>query len=360
MQLSLTEFGSSYIAESTSLSSSSIQNDGFSQTSVDKNLITSNLHGHQFSSVYSIKHLGEFCESCGYFVRSTTLKIYLCQHCHIICHSIICLKKLTRRCPYLHFLAKTNDQINHDLSDKNRYNETNKSVFGSSKYDAIHYKYRLAFKSLNLTDLSFFTANLKDQHWVCSECHGFVDPLFNLFNSYENKSTGFNFCNSYLKMGSELLISTIYDTELSKSEDLSIPQLWFQVPSLAHYLNESKKCDVKHVNSDLRLSNVGSFISKDDHLGPIQTWSDISVMQAINKMRYCNRISVNELVDKPQTKFLSLLDIETKNYGQARLCYYTGLFFCSKCHWGDKIQIPSCIFVLGDYKPKPVGFRFYF
>uniref|UniRef100_A0A8L8JT12 Phorbol-ester/DAG-type domain-containing protein n=1 Tax=Heligmosomoides polygyrus TaxID=6339 RepID=A0A8L8JT12_HELPZ len=37
-----------------------------------------------------------------------------------------------------------------------------------------------------------------------------------------------------------------------------------------------------------------------------------------------------------------------------RLCEYTGLLFCSKCHWNDTWSIPARIFHNMDAKPRPV------
>ncbi|ETN80499.1 hypothetical protein NECAME_09123 [Necator americanus] len=39
---------------------------------------------------------------------------------------------------------------------------------------------------------------------------------------------------------------------------------------------------------------------------------------------------------------------------QPRLCEYTGLLFCSKCHWGDQWSIPARIIHNMDARPRPV------
>ncbi|KAL5106084.1 hypothetical protein TcWFU_002159 [Taenia crassiceps] len=39
----------------------------------------------------------------------------------------------------------------------------------------------------------------------------------------------------------------------------------------------------------------------------------------------------------------------------ARLCYYSGKFFCASCHWGDLWCIPGKVFALGITSPCPVS-----
>ncbi|KJH49156.1 phorbol esters/diacylglycerol binding domain protein [Dictyocaulus viviparus] len=48
------------------------------------------------------------------------------------------------------------------------------------------------------------------------------------------------------------------------------------------------------------------------------------------------------------------LQYEGPSNAQPRLCEFTGLLFCSKCHWGDLWSIPARIFHNMDATPRPV------
>src|SRR5699024_8533936 len=44
----------------------------------------------------------------------------------------------------------------------------------------------------------------------------------------------------------------------------------------------------------------------------------------------------------------------SKIVSKARLCDYTGLYFCENCHIGDTAQIPARIIHNWDFRPQPV------
>ncbi|VEL19211.1 unnamed protein product [Protopolystoma xenopodis] len=59
--------------------------------------------------------------------------------------------------------------------------------------------------------------------------------------------------------------------------------------------------------------------------------------------------AVTQLVSSALT---SSIEIERD---PAKLCYYSGLFYCSRCLWKDKRTIPSHVFLLNSREPKPVS-----
>lgn len=45
--------------------------------------------------------------------------------------------------------------------------------------------------------------------------------------------------------------------------------------------------------------------------------------------------------------------VET-TYNEPKLCDYTGLYYCSKCHWGDSSIIPARIIHNWDFQERKV------
>ncbi|VDO00053.1 unnamed protein product [Rodentolepis nana] len=66
-------------------------------------------------------------------------------------------------------------------------------------------------------------------------------------------------------------------------------------------------------------------------LGPVQTPADVCVV--LQQRR---------------------LDSETTP-GVAKMCFYSGKFYCPNCHWGDTWSIPSYVFSMGITTPFPVS-----
>lgn len=41
--------------------------------------------------------------------------------------------------------------------------------------------------------------------------------------------------------------------------------------------------------------------------------------------------------------------------GEARQCDYTGLYYCSSCHWNDQAVIPARVIHNWDFEPRKVS-----
>ncbi|CAH8570914.1 unnamed protein product [Schistosoma turkestanicum] len=329
--------------------------------------------GHDFRRVSVVRYLGETCECCGHIIRRPAGKILCCRTCGVMCHFDGCLDSLTRRCPGALILPSTTTK--HHLgcrrfrteSESGTHNKPKLHPVGVTLLDTRH---RISFKHLEVSNLSFLAADLTLQSWTCAEC---LRPIYSTssnsaLSEHSNTYIPSKTTNKVLETGIGLLVGKAFEDILPKhnsmyhmmsqpnSRQFSLPTSLFKPISADPFVVESSQSTDN--------SNHYSVFPSRTTFEPIQTWYDARVMEAFRKVG--SRISSSPFIKtqnghlkiEKQTSDLNILE----NYAAdtsctmdaARLCYYSGYFYCSRCHWGDTYQIPSWMFVLGDYKPKPV------
>lgn len=89
--------------------------------------------------------------------------------------------------------------------------------------------------------------------------------------------------------------------------------------------------------TEVRLKQVTSAVQEitglfSPALGPVQTPADVSVVIQQRRLESEMEPSV------------------------AKICCYSGKFYCSNCHWGDTWCIPAKVFSMGITAPFPVSF----
>ncbi|CAH8872839.1 unnamed protein product [Trichobilharzia szidati] len=328
--------------------------------------------GHDFQMVSAIRHLGRTCECCGRIVRRPTGKIFSCRTCHIICHFDGCLNSLVRRCPGAPHLSSTVSGCYLGFRRLRTESESgaHKTSGLSPTVNFPDLRHRISFKYLDVSNLSFISANLTSQSWTCAECSKPINfsPSDAVLPRRLNKSNCAKAINEVLERGIGALVGKAFEDLLPKSDnvDQMTPQISSQQPSLSAYL-------MKFVSPELFMADSNQLNDPLKHYAisasnvtfePIQTWYDACVMQAFKKvsrpipssllidiqnghLKFDKPSSVSNLLENSSSDSPYTLD-------SAHLCYYSGYFYCSKCHWGDTFQIPACMFVMGDYKAKPV------
>ena len=227
------------------------------------------------------------------------------------------------------------------------------------------------FKYLEVDNILFVGANLSRQCWVCAECQSAIAPAPNRTVLAEPSMLSYfvRKTNSVTEAGVNLL--TLQATEDMPTEgpivNIESPQLAAQVPSLSGYLSSvmSPNSAILETNHARNTHLKWALSNKKTELGPVQTWADACILEAFNKLHRATGAPWLELRDGELTFEQSKSDIDetssklqsaSNSLDQARLCYYSGQYYCSKCHWGDSFQVPACVFVLMDARPKPVRY----
>ncbi|VDQ01949.1 unnamed protein product [Trichobilharzia regenti] len=328
--------------------------------------------GHDFQMVSAIRHLGRTCECCRRIVRRPTGKIFSCRTCHIICHFDGCLNSLVRRCPGALHLSNTVSGCHLGFRRLRTESESgaHKTSGLSPTVNFPDLRHRISFKYLDVSNLSFISANLTSQSWTCAECSKPINfsPSDAVLPRRLNKSNYAKAINEVLERGIGALVGKAFEDLLPKSDnvDQMTPQISSQQPSLSAYLmkfvsRELFTADSNQLNDPLKHYAISA---SNVTFEPIQTWHDACVMQAFKKVSRPIPSSLLIDIQNGHLKFekpssvSNLLEnsssISPYTLDSAHLCYYSGYFYCSKCHWGDTFQIPACMFVMGDYKAKPI------
>ncbi|TPP57630.1 hypothetical protein FGIG_07431 [Fasciola gigantica] len=325
--------------------------------------------GHDFKLISAFRYLGQSCEYCRSVIRDPSRRILVCMQCPVICHSQHCLRGLTRRCPCSLYssdlyanLKPPSQPAPHAGHQSGLLRSTN-------------------FRHLEVRRLCYVGANLTDQCWSCFECHMPLQPAPNNTVTAERPLTGLfiSKTDSVMENTASLLMRQAVRAESNPDEMLKwvSPQLQTQVNSL---WNQTDQILSVHPKISVPTDKTGphlqwAYADAQTDLGPIQTWADAVVLEAINHIpRVPNKISQRAALSACHFRTPFLLNGEIvrppaspepgsdcltngpqeQSSDQARLCYYTGQFYCARCHWGDSHPIPACIFTLGDYRPKPV------
>ncbi|VDO85370.1 unnamed protein product [Schistosoma margrebowiei] len=330
--------------------------------------------GHDFQSVSAMRHLGGTCEYCRHLIRGPVGKILRCRACGVICHFDGCFNSLTRRCPGALLFPSTSTKHHMGCrrlrteSESGTHNNPKFHLTGVTLFDT---RRRISFKHLEVSNLPFLSADLTLQSWTCAECLGSIDftPSYTVLSGRLNTRNLGKTINEVIETGIGVLIGKAFQDILPKhnSIDHVTSYLSTQQLSLPTYLLKPFSTGPSLVGSNQSTDNLKQYVAFASHSAsePIQTWHDAFVIEAFGKVS--RRISPSlfiktqngRLTIDKQASELNVLE----NYAadtactmdSARLCYYSGYFYCSRCHWGDTHQIPAWMFVLGDYEPKPVS-----
>lgn len=157
--------------------------------------------------------------------------------------------------------------------------------------------------SLDISRLTYPFASLSRQNWRCAGCHHRIGPPL----SVEELPLLHNVNQSYPRPIPEKLKAAV-KCMLDRSK---MPETTFW---------------------QVQVGDLAGFQSPT--LGPIQTEADSAVA-----------FQATGAVCEPNM---------SKKVKPAHLCYYSGEYFCSGCHWGDVWPIPASIFVLGISEVYPV------
>ncbi|CAL8083780.1 unnamed protein product [Calicophoron daubneyi] len=345
--------------------------------------------GHTFSLISGVHCLGKRCEHCKQKIRGPSKKVFCCSLCHIACHTDVCFRGLSRRCPGATFFSvqvqlncpptihtknlttiSATGSVNTGYKSERR--RADSAVFSlplSVPDDMLETAEKLScFRRLETTCLTYIGANLSAQSWSCFECHQPIEPAPNqtVLAEHSLLNSLFFAAGSVIEAGVSYLSrkATEPHTPIGQMTDVVTPQLSSQVLSLSDHLMQ-----FLHADTSITVPGRSSaphlqwaYSPAHAEIGPIQTWGDARVMDAIN--RICRKPGhVPKLVngeikmDDPFADETAISDDSgpaSHELNQARLCYYTGRYYCSKCHWGDSHIIPACLFCLGDSRPKPV------
>lgn len=319
----------------------------------------------------AFRFLGQLCECCGCAIRDPSRRILVCTQCRVVCHPQPCLRGLTRRCP-------------RSLNSSDLYVNL-KPPPCQPESDADHGSDSLRparFHHLEVRRLCYVGSNLTDQCWSCFECQKPLQPAPNSTVTAEPALTGpfLSKTNSVIESTADLLMRQAAQTESNPDVVLKwvTPQLQTQVNSL---WNETTQILSLHPKITVPTDKTSphlqwAYADAQTDLGPIQTWADAIVLESVHRTpRTTNKLSqrsassggharapllINGEIIRPLAVSESGMDClmdsaREQSLDSARLCYYTGHFYCAQCHWGDSHAIPACIFILGDYRPKPVG-----
>ncbi|CAI2734267.1 unnamed protein product [Schistosoma spindalis] len=329
--------------------------------------------GHDFQSVSAIRHLGGTCEYCRLLIRGPAGKILRCRACGVMCHFDGCLNSLTRRCPGALLFPSTNTK--HHMGCRRLRTESESGTHTNPKFHLtgvtlFDTRRRISFKHLEVSNLSFLSADLTLQSWTCAECLRSIDstPSNTVLPGRLNTHNLGKTINEVIERGIGVLIGKAFEDILPKhnSMDYVSSHLSSKQLSLPTCLLKPISTGPAVVRSNQSTDNFKQYAAFASHSTsePIQTWYDVCVMEAFRKVgrRVSSSLFIKtqngQLAIDKQASELNVLE----NYAadtsctmdSARLCYYSGYFYCSRCHWGDTYQIPAWMFVLGDYEPKPV------
>ncbi|VDP79502.1 unnamed protein product [Echinostoma caproni] len=327
--------------------------------------------GHEFKLTLAFRYLGQSCEYCRRVIRDPSRRILTCSQCPVVCHPQHCLRGLTRRCPCSLMSSDFYSSLKPLPSIQT------KSHTGT---DTANPMAPAQFRHLEVHCLCYLGANLTDQCWSCFECRKPLRPAPNSTVAAEPSmvSPFVQTTDCVMESTANLLMRQAASAETNPDAMLKwvTPQLRTQVDSLwdhtAQVLSHHPKFTVPTDDTGPHLQ--WAYADAQTDLGPIQTWADAVVLEAVHRVSRTDNsssnptsISANHLraplllngeVVKPQsqTDSGSVCPIGNtfEQLDQARLCYYTGQFYCTQCHWGDSHLIPACLFTLGDYRPKPV------
>ncbi|CAH8494343.1 unnamed protein product [Dicrocoelium dendriticum] len=343
--------------------------------------------GHDFHSVFPLRFLGVLCEYCMRPIRDLSRRIVHCSVCHIVCHMQHCHRSLTRRCPRVMESAAQSTVICPSLVSRMPIPAQHSSLGSSENVCALSQTegssenvgvYRddlrsfatnpmktFDFRHLQVTNLSYLGASLSAQHWACFECRR---PIKCIPSSYTVVAEH-SMMDTLIQRTSEVLESGVASltkkaTDFEQHQHASpnwTPQLNTQIPFLSDQVNRLLTPDPIIVTSHQhnRMEFHWACSSGSEDFGPVQTWEDIRVLEAINRFRAgsAQPFPVKLHFRKPAGNGVPEVVPQvcaSGGFDQARLCYYTGHFYCSRCHWSDSYIIPACVFILGDYRPKPV------
>ncbi|CAH8663926.1 unnamed protein product [Heterobilharzia americana] len=328
--------------------------------------------GHDFQMVSAIRYLARLCEFCGRTVRTPTSKVFYCRTCGIICHLDGCFNELTRRCPGASYLSSntTRRRLGSRRLRTDSESGTHRNSSLSSATTLPDLRHKISFKYLEVSNLPFISANLSLQSWICAECLKPINFTPSDTVSSEHLSTPNigKTMNEFLETGIGVLIGKAFKDFVPKSNiaDRMTPQLSSQQPSLSAYIMKLISPDSSVTESSLSNDPLRQYAISASKVTfePIQTWYDACVMQALKKVDrqipsslFIDIQNGQLKVEKRSTEsgLLENSSVESPSLPDpARLCYYSGRFYCSMCHWGDTFQIPACMFVMGDYTAKPV------
>ncbi|KAF5394126.1 hypothetical protein PHET_12194 [Paragonimus heterotremus] len=339
--------------------------------------------GHEFQWLLAIRRLGAMCEHCQQPMRNPSNWILHCSVCHIVCHPQNCLRGLTRRCP-----STTTDNLSqlHTLRTLNSSKRmldphSRRSVQNESVYRCVSNGYPLGlssklplFRHLEVTHLAYIGANLSEQCWMCFECRRPLKPAptRTVLAEPSIMSTLVNKASHVFDSGVSLLSRQAVESNSEQLIPSWMPQLNSQVFSLSTHTERlfSRMPTIKSPDHTDLPNLQWACLSESQHdLGPVQTWEDARVLEAISRIcrpraqsHPLRQMTVDShrgfatpaSVGQPQSPSTSASG--NRKYDIARLCYYTGHFYCTQCHWGtDSRLIPACVFILGDCQPKPVS-----
>ncbi|KAF6778058.1 hypothetical protein AHF37_02261 [Paragonimus kellicotti] len=338
--------------------------------------------GHDFQWLLAIRCLGAMCEHCQQPMRNPSNWILHCSVCHIVCHPQNCLRGLTRRCPsatsdnlsQLHSLRILNSS-KHVLDPRARVSVQNESVHRcmSDGYPLDLNSKLPLFRHLEVTHLAYIGANLSEQCWMCFECRRPLKPAptRTVLAEPSIMTTLVNKASHVFDSGVSLLSRQAIELKSEQLIPSWMPQLNSQVFSLSRHTEQlfNRMPTIKAPDHTDLPNLQWAYSSKSQHdLGPVQTWEDARVLEAISRIRR-PRAQINSLrqmtgdshrgfatpASLVQQQSPSTSASRHAKYDSARLCYYTGHFYCTQCHWGtDSRLIPACVFILGDCQPKPI------
>nr|CDS25367.1 pleckstrin y domain containing family M [Hymenolepis microstoma] len=163
--------------------------------------------------------------------------------------------------------------------------------------------------TLELSRIAQLGASLSAQCWSCWSCKIPLRPPQATTHTSLSSPTFFQDSRS-----------TFYDLKSLPTELAASIQRMEHTPTL------NEVC-LKQVTSAVQeISGVFS-----PTLGPVQTPADVCVVLQQRRLG------------------------SEKAPGVAKMCFYSGKFYCSNCHWGDAWCIPSNVFSMGITAPFPVS-----
>ncbi|TGZ68908.1 hypothetical protein CRM22_004018 [Opisthorchis felineus] len=346
--------------------------------------------GHQFRLILPLRYLGTICEHCLDTIRNPSKRVLACTACHIVCHSQLCLRGLTRHCPAVVDRSVEWRFSPTPMSSRQHRRRTLSRPFRVDPVSTIRRTRSVCepdaseshlwentanssqFRCLEVSRLTYVGASLSAQCWACFECQQPLCPAPNRTVTPERSvmTSLVQRAGSVFESGIGLLTKQATETGSEKPTSHShSPQICSQDPTLSNFSVHLLGPKTVNITSDPSSTTCLSwaYSSSLHDLGPLQTWEDARVHEAVNRFsRMSNsvrqprvvggevRMNQTTTVRVKQQAEAVLRPSNATEFDAARLCYYTGKFYCSRCHWGDSHLIPACIFVLGDNRPKPV------
>ncbi|CAH8662953.1 unnamed protein product [Schistosoma haematobium] len=288
--------------------------------------------GHDFQSVSAMRHLGGTCEYCRHSIRGPVGKILRCQACGVMCHFDGCLNSLTRRCPGALLFPGTSTK--HYMgcrrlrteSESGTHNNPKFHLTGVTLFDT---RRRISFKHLEVSNLSFLSADLTLQSWTCAECLRSIDftPSYTVLSGRLNTRNLGKTINEVIETGIGVLIGKAFQDILPRhnSIDHVTSYLSSQQLSLPTYLLKPISTGPSVVGSNQSTDNLKKYAAFASHSAsePIQTWYDAFVMEAFGKVS--RRIS-SSLFIKTQNGRLTI-DKQASVIGEILTKFQLGCLF---------------------------------